>query len=329
MSASALEHYQHIDDVDDTSFSGPSTWDNSPNQGKHYFRAIVAHVAGSGSECPRPTLSGSLADFDIRDEHKFGSNDSVGLFVFSGVGTITEGADTFDFGATTINFIEVIAWECDEVNTGGTNGDAGIVQPSTVGSGADGIGTAPTDTLASFADATNNPFVLVACCTVNRDWGTPADGSSVGSDDTAVRLHVRFGIGEDLSLSVTLSSSGTWGALALELDYDAGATQTQQAAASDGAGEATELELTKSAGYAASGGSGSHAAVVGKSQTAASGGTGSHDVQVIGAPTTSQTAASSGEGVHMIGVVSPGAPGGGGPTATGLIDSTGLLRTLA
>jgi hypothetical protein len=134
-------------------------------------------------------------------------------------GSDSTGTHTIDFAGT--NQGEVI-WSIDQsdanVDTGGTNGSAAIVQTAT----GSGTGTALSATLAAFGDAANGTFGAgavyaggMSSWTVGTGFTALASLANGFSIDSHMLTEYRDD--NDTSVDATAGSSGDWGMVAIEI----------------------------------------------------------------------------------------------------------------
>lgn len=134
-------------------------------------------------------------------------------------GSDETGTHTIDFNSVNQNEVMYSIDQSDaNVETGGTNGSAAIVQSVT----NSGNGTALSATLAAFGDADNGTFGAGTIYTSGMTPWTVGTGFTAltniaGGFTTDLSLLTEYRTDNDTSVDATASGAGDWGMIALEI----------------------------------------------------------------------------------------------------------------
>ena len=141
----------------DTNTESYTTASISPSGNKLIIVAVYTRRT-AGSTAPTLTGNGLTYVNFVSETESTGTILRMTLYRAMGASP-SAGAITIDFGADTMEHCEWIVTEFDNVDTGGTNGSAAIVQ--SLGGRDEGTNTGLTITLAAFGDASNAAYGAV------------------------------------------------------------------------------------------------------------------------------------------------------------------------
>lgn len=185
--------------------------------------ACVLGVNESGTPPDEPTGSGNSLTWVVEQTQTYtdGASFSARATLFRAMGASpSAGSPSFDFGAATAANALWIG-QSPDTDTTGTNGSGALVQSED----NTGTGTAVSDTLAAFGDATNNATFACAFWGGSAANSTPEGGfTGLTEIDTLVSygLRAQWRLGQDTSPSATLSASNDWCMISAEIKAAAG-----------------------------------------------------------------------------------------------------------
>lgn len=186
----------------------------TPPQNKLVLAAVYNVKTGGGTQ---PTMSGNSVTYTLEDTIAFDNSSRLTVFRCLDSST-TAGQATIDFGATSQEGTSWLIFSVDDAWTGGTNGDEAVVQSVT----ASGTDQAPTVTLATFGDAGNAAFGIVAIRD-NEDTFVAGSGfaevGSSGVDTTQLTLTIaEWKASSDTVIDASLTNTAlSWGMIGLEI----------------------------------------------------------------------------------------------------------------
>lgn len=190
---------------------------------------IVVVANGRTAATTIPTVDGNgISYFGFRGANALGDDGNFfRISAFRGMSASpTTGTITIDFGATTHQTCAWSVWAVTNVNTGGSNGSAAIVQHNANSGDTTGANEIVTVTLAAFADAANATFG--AFCTIGN-------GSALGLGSGFFQIHADVISGDvlqqrmetewrndnDTTVTMEVATTGSsWLGLAWETDFE-------------------------------------------------------------------------------------------------------------
>ena len=198
--------------TDSTTFTTASI---SPTANRLVVIKVGSGDAGSAAVAPTSVVGAGLTFASINDQTVNNGFSRVAVWraLSASPGS---GALTITFSATMESCVWIVE-EYADVDTGGTNGSAAIVQSAK----ASGIGTTSGSvTLAAFGDAVNNA-VSSAWHHSNNFVVTPEAGyteiTELNEPSWTAQLESSWKIGEDTTVTASWSAISSWGGICFEI----------------------------------------------------------------------------------------------------------------
>lgn len=213
--------FTNLTSGDDTDGNSTATTSSVTLTANRLHLLTVSSQQFNGSPAETPTCTGWTQVVTFVYYNAGGTNiPSSRLTILRRMPSSNEtGTHTIDFN--TVNQTEVV-YSIDQsdanVETGGTNGSAAIVQSAT----GSGNSTALSATLAAFGNANNGTFGAGTIYTSGMTTWTVGTGFTAlanlaGGFTTDLSLLTEYRTDNDTSVDATASGAGDWGMIALEI----------------------------------------------------------------------------------------------------------------